>query len=250
MPLTETDALAAISSLQKKLRIAVSFHAYFLYCLVRAANEFRGVNTYRHGKKLIEFDDIDILTPIDKRLPHGVRIPVGHIVRAAQSKTLAQINWELRHAVRAVDLGHDAAVAQRRRIARLPKFVRRLISRRIQNDPFLLKKLHGTIALTSVNRKNFPGPYYPITPTAHTLTMAIGSLVERPRITRDGRVEIRKTLCVSGAADHEIVDGMLLTEFVNRLETMLASAEGLDDQFVQETLTLLGRNQMAHASHT
>ena len=35
------------------------------------------------------FEDIDVLTPLDKRLPSGVRIPVGHIVRSARTKSLA-----------------------------------------------------------------------------------------------------------------------------------------------------------------
>jgi hypothetical protein len=38
---------------------------------------------------------------------------VGHIIRAAQNKTLAEINWEIRWAVRAPDLGEDAAVQAR-----------------------------------------------------------------------------------------------------------------------------------------
>ena len=99
-----TDSLAAIRRIEKELRIAVSFHAFAVYCVVQAAMQHPIMHTYRYGKKLLTFEDIDLLSPIDKRLPGGVRIPVGHILRSAQNKTLAEINWEIRQAVRASDL--------------------------------------------------------------------------------------------------------------------------------------------------
>ena len=105
-----TEALAAIRHPERQLRVAVSLHAFIVYCFVQAAREQPVAQTYRHKNKLITFEDIDLLTPIDKRLPNGVRLPVGHIVRAAQTKTLAQINWELRQAVKAADLADDPAV--------------------------------------------------------------------------------------------------------------------------------------------
>ena len=84
----------AIRRIEKELRAAVSFHAFILYCMTRAIGRHPVARTYRRGKKLITFEDIDVLTPLDKRLPSGVRIPVGHIVRSAQTKSLAAINWE------------------------------------------------------------------------------------------------------------------------------------------------------------
>ena len=51
-------------------------------------------------KQLITFDDADISTLIDKRFPGGVRMPAVYTVRQAQNKSLAQINFELRQAMR------------------------------------------------------------------------------------------------------------------------------------------------------
>lgn len=72
-----TDSLEAIRRAERELRIAVSFHAFAVYCVVQAAMQSPLMHTYRHRKKLLTFEDIDVLSPIDKRLSNGVRIPVG-----------------------------------------------------------------------------------------------------------------------------------------------------------------------------
>lgn len=245
-----TETMRAIRRVERELRIAVSLHAFLLYCAVRAAAAHPNVNTYRHKAKLIAFEDIDVLTPIDKRLPGGIRIPVGYIVRAAQGKSMAQINWEMRQAVRSADLENDAAVRKRRRIARLPRWVRRWISWRVRTDPFLLKQLHGTLTLTSVQSQRLSKPFFPITATAHTITIAIGSMIKRPRLNADGSVEVRRVLCLSGAGDHEVIDGMQLTAFVQHFAELVESAAGLDGDFVRESQALLSTDKAVHAAHT
>ena len=80
-----TDTLAQISALQRETRIALPFHVFAVYCIAQAISANPEFNTYRRRDKLITFDDVDILSPLDKRLPGGTRIPVGHIVRGASS---------------------------------------------------------------------------------------------------------------------------------------------------------------------
>jgi hypothetical protein len=242
-----TEALAAMRRIERQLRVAVSLHAFILYCFVQAAREHPVTQTYRRRNKLIAFEDIDVLTPIDKRLPNGVRIPVGHIVRAAQTKTLAQINWELRQAVHAPDLEDDPAVRMRRRFARLPALVRRWISWRATRDPFLLKRIHGTTGITSIQSHGFNIPLFTLPPAIHTLSFSIGNLCERLALAEDGTVVRRKVICVTGAADHDVVDGMVLTRFSYRFSRLLASAAGLDESFVGETRRLLEASQEERA---
>ena len=81
-----TETLARVRIIEKELRIAVSLHAFAVYCVARALKQHPALNTYRHGDKLITFEDVDVLSPIDKHLPRGLRLPVGHITRAAQDK--------------------------------------------------------------------------------------------------------------------------------------------------------------------
>ena len=223
-----TEALDRISRYRRELRIAVSFHAFVAYCMVQAARQHPVMHTYRRGRSLIRFDDIDVGTAIDRRLPGGVRLAVGYTIRAAQRKSLAEINMELRRATN-IDLGSDPTVKLRRKVAALPGFIRNLISRRIMQDPMLLKRFHGTIGLTNLQSPGLPNSFHALPPNIFTYTMAIGSIVDR-----NGR----KILCVSGGADHAIVDGLPLSRFAATLNTLLESAAGLDDSFIAETRRL------------
>ena len=105
-----TEAVAAIRRLQRQLKCAISFHAYIIYCLAQAAKQHPGVLCFRFKKQLITFDDADISTLIDKRFPGGVRMPAVYTVRQAQNKSLAQINFELRQAMRTGDEGRFTGV--------------------------------------------------------------------------------------------------------------------------------------------
>lgn len=224
-----TEAMARIAQYRRDLRIAVSFHAFTAYCLAQAAQKHPIMHTFRHGKSLIRFDDIDISTAIDRRMPNGMQMAVGYTFRAAQTKSLPELNLELRKATDA-DLSLHDLVKLRRRIARMPGFVRDLLAWRIRRDPRLLKRFHGTIGLTNLQSPGVTNAFWALPPNIFTYTLAIGSVLER-----DGR----KMLCLSAGADHAIVDGLPLSRFAATLSSLLQSAAGLDDSFVTETRRLL-----------
>jgi len=234
-----TDSLARIRAIERELRIALPFHAFAVFCVSRAVDEHRTFNTYRRGDALVTFDDIDILSPLDKRLPQGVRIPVGHIVRGAQKKSLAAINWELRKAIRADDIPDDPAVKLRRKIAAAPWWARKLMGRWIVADPQRLRQGHGTVLVSTVQDRGFHRPYSIIAGTVHTLTVFAGSFVDRLALDGGGKVENRRFVCLSGAFDHDIVDGMAIAGFAKRIVQLLESAAGLDQDFIDETRRLM-----------
>ena len=221
--------LERMRSCQRTLRHAVSLHAYAIYCLSRAASEYSQLQTYKCGRELITFEDVDVGTVLDKRLPSGLRIPVGYVFRGAQKKSLAEINHELRVASRS-DLADDEMVRWRRRIAILPAPLRRAVSRRITRDPFWLRRFHGTIGLTNLQSPGLTQPAFGLPPNIYTYTMALGSIAEREAG--------RKVLCFSGGADHAILDGMSLSYFARRLFELLSSAQGLDEEFVAQSRLL------------
>ena len=240
-----TEPLGLVRSLERKLGVAISFHAYTLYCMVQAAMQNPSVVTYRRGSKLITFEDIDVLTPVEKRLPGGLRIPVAHIVRAAQTKSLARINWELRSVVKAPDLAPDRTVRMRRRAAAMPGLVRRFFSWRMRRDPFLFKKINGTIGLTSVRSHGFHNAMFALPPAIHTFGFAVGNTTERLKLEADGSVSARKMMCVGAAADHDIIDGMGLARFSQLFARLMESSAGLDDAFVEETRRMMEESKHA-----
>ena len=234
-----TESLAGIRRIEKELRIAVSFHAFVVYCVVQAAMQHRVMHTYRHGKKLITFEDIDILSPVEKRLPGGVRVPVGHIIRGAQNKSLAQINWEIRQAVRASDLTQDEAVKLRRKLAHAPSLVRQVWAWQCKRNPYWLKKMSGTMLVTNVQTRAAANPAFAISGTVHTTSIAIGNITPRLEMASDGRILSRKMLCLAGATDHDIVDGMGIARYAQLVARLLETGAGLDGTFVEETRKLM-----------
>lgn len=233
-----TDVVAAIRRLRRQLKCAISFHAYIIYCLAQAAKQHPGVLCFRFKKQLITFDDADISTLIDKRFAGGVRMPAVYTVRQAQNKTLAQINFELRQAMR-TDQSQVTAVRLRQGLTRLPKFMRRLVAHWMARNPFVLRKFHGTLGLTSLQAQGFNRPLFAIAPNIFTLTLAVGSIAERVGKNAAGEYTDRKILCLSAGADHLVIDGAPLARFAQCLIEQIESAAGLDARFVEESLALI-----------
>lgn len=233
-----TDALAAIRSHARALKVAVSFHAFVMACLARAAAEHPAVLTYRDRSRLLTFGDADVATVVDRRLPDGLRLPVGCIVRAAQTKTPAAMNWALRRAIRVEGLDSEA-LRLRRRAARLPALARRYLSWRIMRDPRVLQRYHGTIGLTNLRHPALTSVFHALPPNIYTLTVAIGSIVERIVLDADGRPQRRRIVCLAAGADHAVIDGMALSAFAARFVQLLETADGLGPQFAEETRRLM-----------
>lgn len=232
-----TEPLARLRVLTRRAGCALSFHAYVLHALAQAAAEHPGVLTYRWGRRLVTFGDVDVSTTIDKRFPGGVRLPAVYTVRAAQSKSLAKINWELRKGVRE-DQGAVEAVRLRRGLARMPRPVRALAGLWMGRDPFLLGRLHGNIGLTSLHSQGLRTPFFALPPNIHTVTIAVGGIFERREPSETGGARVKKVMCLAGGADHLVIDGMPLSRFTVRLVELLESGQGLDDALVDETRAL------------
>lgn len=233
-----TEVVATIRRLQRQLKCAISFHAYIIYCLAQAAKQHPGVLCFRFKKQLITFDDADISTLIDKRFPGGVRMPAVYTVRQAQNKSLAQINFELRQAMR-TDQSQVEAVRLRQGLTRAPAFIRRLVAKWMARNPFVLRKFHGTLGLTSIQAQGFNRPLFAIAPNIFTFTLAVGAIAERVCQNMAGEYVSRKILCLSAGADHLIIDGAPLARFAQCLIEQIESAAGLDAQFVEQSLALI-----------
>jgi pyruvate/2-oxoglutarate dehydrogenase complex dihydrolipoamide acyltransferase (E2) component len=224
-----TDTLIRIRQLSREIGMAVSFHAFAISCLAKAASQHPEVHRYYYKNKFILFDDVDIATAIEMRVANQGRIPVQHCFRAADKKTLAQINWELRQTSRS-DPTLDPNVRLRRRVAAYPGFVRRLIVWKLRRNPFWLKKFHGTMGITNLQRANFKNRFYAMPPNFFTLTIALGGITEESQ---------RRMLCVGLGADHAVIDGGDIARFSETFAKLISSGHGLDDSFIEESRRLL-----------
>ena len=129
----------------------------------------------------------------------------------------------------------------------MPALVRRWIAWRTTRNPFLLKRVHGTVGITSIQSHGFNVPLFTLPPAIHTLSFSVGNLCERLAMAEDGTVVRRKVVCLTGAADRDVMDGMVLTRFSYRFTTLLQSAAGLDESFAGDTRRLLEASRAERA---
>ena len=224
-----TRATAAIAAIRRRTKVPVSFHAFVLHCVAQAAAAQPDAITVRRGGKLITFRDADVATALDRSVAGAGRVAVGCTVRGAQAKSLAQIDAELRAAMRR-DPMDDPDVRRRRRFAAMPAVVRALTYWRMRRDPFMAQRFLGTIGVTSLRHPMMTRPFFAFPPNLFTVTIAAGGQFTR----HDPDGTPRRILCLVMGMDHAIMDGMAATRFSIALIGNLESALGLDETFGAE----------------
>jgi len=228
-----TAAEARRHTLQRETRRALSFHAWTMHCLARAAMEHPTLLTYRHRKDLVTFKTVDLCTVIERRLPNGVRIPVGWTLRGAESLSLFDTNEALRQAMKGTG-DDDATTRQRRKLLRLPGFIRRWVMRRIFNNPHLLRRYYGNLGLTNLQFPGMNSSFTPLPPSVCTLTIGIGTIARDVVVDAQGAPRERATLHMALAIDHAVVDGIPAAAFLHRFHELLSAATGLDDSYLAD----------------
>jgi pyruvate/2-oxoglutarate dehydrogenase complex dihydrolipoamide acyltransferase (E2) component len=211
----------------------ISFTAFILYALGKSVGEHPEVHAYRKGKQLVIFDEVDISTIVEREItenPDGTRkkVPVNYVVRGANRKTVRVIHDEIREAQTMRLRGAKSGGASRTRaFFKLPKVIRKLFWAKLRRDPWLQKKLSGTVAVTApgVFAGKAGGWAIPLTPMS--LTLAIGGIEEKLRMI-EGQVENREMLCFTMSIDHDIIDGGPAARWAVRFIEILESVEGWD----------------------
>lgn len=202
----------------------LSFTAYVLHCLARTISEHEMLAAYRDWRgRLIVFDDVDV-NAIVERLVNGTTLGSVLVVRGANRKSVYEIHQEIR-----------AAQGQRVRVRDhplwsaylyLPAFVRSWLWRIGGRLPRFVKRVAGTVSLTSVGMFGGGGGWG-IGIGSHTTVLTLGGISHRA-YPLDGRIELREILDVTLSFDHDIVDGAPAARFARRLRQLIESAEGLE----------------------
>lgn len=101
-----SKARAYLRDQKAKTGEALSFTAFLITCLAQAVEEHKTVQASRKRNKcLILFDDVDVLTYIDRG-----GAPMPYIIRSANHKTVREIHQEIR-AAQVEDVAKAAAVS-------------------------------------------------------------------------------------------------------------------------------------------
>lgn len=202
---------------------SISFTGFVVRCVAAAIEEDPVLHAYRDWRRrLVVFDEVDVDVIVERPVA-GTTMGSGHIVRAANRKTVLEIHEDLRSArdreVRRRDHPLWAAYIY------LPGFVRNALWRIGGRFPAFVKRNAGTVAVTAIGMFAAGGGWG-IGLGAHTTSVTVGGIVEKP-VAVDGRVEIREVVSLTLSFDHDIVDGAPAARFAKRLEERIRRAEGL-----------------------
>lgn len=223
-----TEARAAIREHRRRTGTALSFTAWVVSCVARAAAEHPRVHSVRRGRRrLVVFEEVDVSVLVEKPVEGdeaGETLPMPFVVRQADRKAPEEIHAEIRRAQER-QVGAGSASIEKAGSARLqslffrlPAPVRDLLFWRwLLRSPTLVKRSMGTVVVTAVGMAT-PGLLaWGIPSGLHPLSIAVGSIGRRSGPEGD-----REVLALTVVFDHAVTDGAPVARFIARLQELLS----------------------------
>lgn len=203
-----------------------SLTAFLVASVGRAAAAHPQVHAYRNWRgQLVLHHHVDIAVLVEVHTPEG-SFPLAHLVRDADQRGVDEISAEIRRVKNDPFSGQTGRMFARAMpvAAKIPGAIPvfyRLMARSVR-----MRRLAGTVAVTSVGMFAGGGGFGIGFPTVLTLSVLVGGLSERPRVV-DGQVEVRQVLDLTVTVDHNVVDGAPAARFVADLRRLIETAEVL-----------------------
>jgi pyruvate/2-oxoglutarate dehydrogenase complex dihydrolipoamide acyltransferase (E2) component len=205
---------------------SLSFTAFIIACLAQAIETNKHVHAYLNWRnQLVIFDDVNVNTMIEVDSGDG-KVPMPHIIEAANRKTFREIHDEIRAAQ-----ARPASTQEfnfMRWFLWLPGFMRRFFYWVVTKSPHMLRKYNSSVMVTAVGMFG-KGGGWGITMPSITLTVTLGGIAEKPGVV-DGQIEIREYLDVTVSFDHDIVDGAPAARFVQQFRELVEGGYGIGEQ--------------------
>jgi len=186
----------------------LSFSAYFLSCFAQALSKHPEIHAiHSFTGRLISFESLDIGILIEIEYENDL-IPIIHIVRSAESKTVKEISDEIKH-IQANPL--ESKVFQNAHLLKLslklPAFIRRFFLRILSRSPKLMKREAGVAVVTSIGMLGISS-YVFAPPTIYNVSLSIGGI-------NNGY------LYLNLSANHRTIDGAPFARFVHTFENLV-----------------------------
>jgi pyruvate/2-oxoglutarate dehydrogenase complex dihydrolipoamide acyltransferase (E2) component len=227
-----TDIRPAIRRYRRATKSSLSLTTYILWVLARTLNDFKQIQAYRKGKKIIIFDDVDVSTMVERTV-EGMVTTTSYVVRKANEKSLQEINDELEEAK--FDTAGSAFTQGKRSGKRsmgdlftlLPRFMRRaVLAYMMRRNPKLRKKLFGTVSFSALQMfSSQKGWGIPITPFA--LNCLLGGIGKTPAFEK-GTVVEREVISATMTMNHDLNDGGPGVRFMVAFLSNLKKCRGLE----------------------
>ena len=228
-----TDARKKIKQQRKTVNERVSFTPWILKCIAKAVSEYPQMHAIRRGRTLVLFHEVDISILVEKKV-EGKRVPIPLLIRDVSMKSMLQLHTEIKNAVESNiedkkkyvmnDSDQSFALIV---FLKFPQFIRLIIWRFVLRNPQRIKKMMGTIVVTSVGMMGKVHGWF-IPSSIHPLSFALGSIVRKPGVVGE-QIQIREFLHMTILIDHDVVDGAPAARFVARLVDIMQKGYGINN---------------------
>ncbi|NDL59679.1 2-oxo acid dehydrogenase subunit E2 [Phytoactinopolyspora mesophila] len=220
--LVEADVTTARRMLREQ-RPRLSFSAYVVACVARAAAMHPEVHAYRDWRgRLVLPHHVDVAVLIEEALEDGP-VPVAHLVRDADVREVTDISSEIRDVQAGRSSSSAGAMFERAMIvARIPGAVPLFM--RVMRRSVRMHERSGSVAVSPIGMFAGGGGHGIGAPTMLTLNVMVGGLSERPRVV-DGKIEVRTVVDLTITVDHNVVDGAPAARFAASFRSLLESTD-------------------------
>lgn len=214
-----------VTDARRRLRArqpALSLTAYVVGCVARAAADHPEVHAYRDWRgRLAVSHGVDVGVLIETHTASGP-VPVGHVVRDAHRREIADISAEIRAVQTDPGSGSSDRLVRKAAVAgRVPGLTELFF--RLARRSVRMHALSGTVAVSSVGGFGGGEGFGIGVPTVLTLSVIVGGLSTQPRVV-DGEVRAREVLNLTISVDHKVVDGAPAARFAASLRELLEGA--------------------------
>ncbi len=212
----------------------ISLTGYLIFVISRVIEKHKDVHALRVGLKKYIFNDIDVHIIIERELENGEKVPTSHIIRYANRKSILEIHNEIREVQSEPIEGLVRKGSKRKKLQTMfssfPRFIRKIVFKRMLKKPNLMKKRIGTMCVTAVGMltKNIRTIGTPIPIQPWPLQFALGCLDRKLKI-ENGEIVERDVLNVTITLDHDIVQGGNMTRFLTEIYELVNSGYGLNE---------------------
>ncbi|MBK8022108.1 MAG: 2-oxo acid dehydrogenase subunit E2 [Chloroflexi bacterium] len=221
-----TQPRAQIRDYKERTGDSLSFTAYLVTCLAKAIAQHPIVGAHLDWRsRLIVFHDVDVVVLIE---PERGATAFPHILRAVNQKTVRAVHDE----IRAVQAAPRTSRQESGRLARLgpyaPRFLRLLFYRLMMANPHWLKRVAGTVVLTSVGMFARGGGWGIGYAPMHPMAITVGGIAEKPGVV-NGQIVPREFLDLTITVDHRIIDGAPAARFAQTFKELVESGALLNE---------------------
>lgn len=226
-----TAARSAIRAFRSRSGKGLSFTAWVVTCVARAAAEHPRVHAVRRGRRrLVVFREVDVTVLVERAVGEDSEretLPMPVVIRRANEKAPSDIHEEIRRAQSAQITPGSSSIEGtapswlQAVFFRLPAWLRdALFWRWLLRSPARIKRTMGTVAVSAAGMAA-PGILsWGVPLSIHPLAIAVGGVSQRP--ADGGKVDI---LALTVVFDHAVTDGAPVGRFIHRLTELMTRAE-------------------------